>query len=716
MAETRTFSPTIRLGNQTFNPTFRRRVQEDEQIVEPVVPAPVETQPEVVAPVETQPEVVAPVAPTAPVVVEQPVVQAQPEVVAPVAPEVAAPQAVAPTQPVVETTTPTVETTTPTVETTPVVEAPVVDYNSLIEQNYNDLQGLMTLYSDPNTPSAFKSQIFDRIQGGMNEEKGMSEANAIMTAAQQGDPDASLRVAQELTNPNEEGSWLKLALFGFISPTMARDEAAKLGYGRTRSSVMLGNNQSYSVETDAQGRVYKAYDASGNLVDDETLAQIRTSPMLGAGGGKLDIVGGTYVNDATGEVGRVVSLPNGQSYVQTETGRKPLTGFRPQGTAGSLADQRSRLVQELNLKLQGKTEEEKMAITRDYNTRLVGAGYSPVQPYEINLAAPQISGGGAAPTTTQVAPTTTQVAPAPVAEQPVVQPEVVEPTTTQVAPTTTQVAPTTTEQPVVQPEVVAPTTTEQPVAEAPTTTERPTLSELQAQSEAESKGATVSATAQAEIREQMPTIRNNAEAFRDNMKAFRDDVDVGYAYGRSTVFAGGETPTEEGDRKGLVGRTIEGVATFIDPRIETMRSRREQLTGQSFLSAFETLKGGGQITEVEGEKATKALSTVQVARQDEFDAMISMRDADYEVAQVANTKAAQAGLPPEQYPYPNLPTRDEFAKQTRAITENRDMFGMGEGELRVPFFDEPLPEAVQNSLGSSQPITRTTSGSSVSNW
>ena len=37
---------------------------------------------------------------------------------------------------------------------------------------------------------------------------------------------------------------------------------------------------------------------------------------------------------------------------------------------------------------------------------------------------------------------------------------------------------------------------------------------------------------------------------------------------------------------------------------------RDQLKGQAFLQAFETLKGGGQITEVEGEKATDAISRV----------------------------------------------------------------------------------------------------------
>ena len=37
----------------------------------------------------------------------------------------------------------------------------------------------------------------------------------------------------------------------------------------------------------------------------------------------------------------------------------------------------------------------------------------------------------------------------------------------------------------------------------------------------------------------------------------------------------------------------------------------DQIKGQQFLQAYQTLKGGGQITEVEGKKATDALSRMQ---------------------------------------------------------------------------------------------------------
>lgn len=49
--------------------------------------------------------------------------------------------------------------------------------------------------------------------------------------------------------------------------------------------------------------------------------------------------------------------------------------------------------------------------------------------------------------------------------------------------------------------------------------------------------------------------------------------------------------------------------------------RLEQIQGKQFLQAFESLKGGGQITEIEGQKATAAISRMNTAQSEkEFDA------------------------------------------------------------------------------------------------
>jgi hypothetical protein len=51
--------------------------------------------------------------------------------------------------------------------------------------------------------------------------------------------------------------------------------------------------------------------------------------------------------------------------------------------------------------------------------------------------------------------------------------------------------------------------------------------------------------------------------------------------------------------------------------------RLEQIKGQQFLSAFEALKGGGQISEIEGKKATDAISAMSTAQNvKDFDAAV----------------------------------------------------------------------------------------------
>lgn len=53
------------------------------------------------------------------------------------------------------------------------------------------------------------------------------------------------------------------------------------------------------------------------------------------------------------------------------------------------------------------------------------------------------------------------------------------------------------------------------------------------------------------------------------------------------------------------------------------KSRLEQIKGQTFLQAFKDLKGAGQITEVEGQKATQAIARLDASQSEkEFDAAL----------------------------------------------------------------------------------------------
>ena len=75
------------------------------------------------------------------------------------------------------------------------------------------------------------------------------------------------------------------------------------------------------------------------------------------------------------------------------------------------------------------------------------------------------------------------------------------------------------------------------------------------------------------------------------------------------------------------------------------RNKILQLTGRAFSNAYETLKGGGPITDIEGEKATAAYTIIQDPKSSDADfrkALIDFRDA----VQVGMAKlAARAGQP-----------------------------------------------------------------------
>ena len=72
-----------------------------------------------------------------------------------------------------------------------------------------------------------------------------------------------------------------------------------------------------------------------------------------------------------------------------------------------------------------------------------------------------------------------------------------------------------------------------------------------------------------------------------------------------------------------------------------VRSKMEQLEGKAFLQAFESLKGGGQITQVEGEKATQAIARLKRA-QSEADYREALGELKA-IAQRAAERAKQAG-------------------------------------------------------------------------
>lgn len=206
-------------------------------------------------------------------------------------------------------------------------------------------------------------------------------------------------IAREMRSSSEEGSWTKRVLFGLLNMQGAMaQEDAKLGIG-AKYQASIFNGEPVQIKIRADGKPMEGFNA--------VTRQPLTQRELVAAAANMATVKGTEVEagtyqDPTGKVAGNWVLerrPGGSQYRQVGTGNiateEQANALRKTGVQGTLGDQRARLIQEANIKLQGKTAEEQLIIQRQYNQLLVGQGLAPMQPSETPLVAPQI--GGAAP-------------------------------------------------------------------------------------------------------------------------------------------------------------------------------------------------------------------------------------------------------------------------------------------------------------------------------
>lgn len=100
-----------------------------------------------------------------------------------------------------------------------------------------------------------------------------------------------------------------------------------------------------------------------------------------------------------------------------------------------------------------------------------------------------------------------------------------------------------------------------------------------------------------------------------------------------------------------------GLSSKLDPRnyiagtdAADFGIMNKQLVGKTFLEAFESLKGGGAITEVEGKKATDAIARLDVAQSDEayLEALQDLKGVITRGMETARKKAGQTTQAPAQ--------------------------------------------------------------------
>jgi hypothetical protein len=236
--------------------------------------------------------------------------------------------------------------------------APVDTTQAAIDR-YQSIQArpdeLMKFAFDAATPDYLKQRAKDQIVEVYDQEKKAAEATKILPTL---GPNELARAMTKKSDGNSVGDWMQYLLFKHVGLTdLANQKAEQLGIGHKWSQSTItdeaGTDIAVELQTTASGKVL-----GGNRLDGTPLTAKELGVAGGTLGSKLNIVGGTYVNDKTGEVGRVVSNEKtGKSYIQTDTGRKPMAGFRPQASGGSLEQQGVTQLQKLRNDLQFKGPE-----------------------------------------------------------------------------------------------------------------------------------------------------------------------------------------------------------------------------------------------------------------------------------------------------------------------------------------------------------------------
>lgn len=498
--------------------------------------------------------------------------QAQP--VAPVSPEQA--QAQAPVAPVApEAQAPQSMYSLAKQEKQPTTSQGFIDQ---YQNNQNDPAALMKLGTDENVPDMLRERARNRAADLITQQREQSKAQEELAKKSPSD------LARLMTDRKKDGNWGKYILFGALGMTALRDEeASKLGIG-TDKIVTDADGKSYLVKVGANGSPIEGFDSEGRALSPEALIN-----AMGAGTApKKDIVGGTFVNDKTGEVGRVVTDPKtGVSYVQTDAGRKPMAGFRPQGQTGTMDMQKAQQVQKQNIdlagdwaklqmKVQGAAPEAANKYLGEFNAKH-GTQFG-LQ--SVSGSAPQISMETgqmvqAAPTQAQPA----QAAPAQAAPaQPVQAPQ-------------GQLQP-------VNPNAPRPAVTAAPAMAAPAGTTPAAIESARKQAEEEAKSARE--VAETGAKEEVKKITDMRIALPKTERATEATLatidDVLKHPGFSDVIG--------------VPNILTGIWSAPTTDARNFKTKYEQLKGKAFMAAYDSMRGTGSITDAEGKRAETAIAAL----------------------------------------------------------------------------------------------------------
>jgi len=109
-----------------------------------------------------------------------------------------------------------------------------------------------------------------------------------------------------------------------------------------------------------------------------------------------------------------------------------------------------------------------------------------------------------------------------------------------------------------------------------------------------------------------------------------------------------------------IGSMSYGLGTFDEPLAGTdaadFEARLKEIKGEQFLQAYQSLKGGGAISEIEGQKAEQAISRMSTSQSEE-EFLVAAKDYYDVVKKGLETSATKAGKP-----VPEIPSFEEYVQ------------------------------------------------------
>jgi hypothetical protein len=143
------------------------------------------------------------------------------------------------------------------------------------------------------------------------------------------------------------------------------------------------------------------------------------------------------------------------------------------------------------------------------------------------------------------------------------------------------------------------------------------------------------------------TYASSSSTVRDGLNVINQLIGDATVVNGAVVVPRGGRPTHRGFQ-GLVGVGIPGLRLLPATTERDADALYTQIKGRAFLEAFETLKGGGQITEREGQAATEAITRLErnISEAEFVRAANELRDIMRRALARADRRAAALGLTP----------------------------------------------------------------------